>query len=732
MGKVPILKCEMLHSIFGRIRLSCTALRYLKEYEQEIVNNLMQIDAVRDAKINPVIGTSIVYYNADQLSPDEVLELVEAVISTYSLYVYKKERESKNCVRVQEKRLQEESTLDVLKRIGITGGGLILSTLIGNKEFLPNRGIFSRFSTLPALVSMGLSKSVIKSGIDSLAMTKRPNADTLTAASIITALLSGKGVSALMTILLSDIAELMTVYTRDRTRNVIKEMLTIQDEFAWRKRQDGTLEKVQIKDLLIDDVVLVQTGDKISVDGEVVDGEGIVDQSAITGEFMPAVKRKGEIVFAGTVVKSGNLTIKAQKVGDNTAVSRILTMVEEAPNNKAQIQVYADKFSAHLIPMNFALAGLVYLTTRNVTRAINMLIIDYSCGVRLSTATALSAAIHTAAKNGVLLKGGNFIEAVAEADTLILDKTGTMTEGKPKLVSIITCSDVSSRELVELAGAAEETSSHPLAYSILSKIKKSGWKIREHGEIKVRVARGVETTVEDKIVLVGNKKFMEENEIDTLSLEREVKHLMDRGESVIFVAYDGQLKGILGVQDPLKENMKKALNRLRYLGFDEMKLLTGDLQNQAELVANKMAIDAFESELLPEEKAQEVLSLQAKGSKVIMIGDGINDAPALAYADVGIAIGNTRTDIAIEAADVTITHDEPLLIPATVKMARKTMSIVKQNFATTIAVNTAGLYLGAIGVLPVFWGSVLHNMTTILVVLNSGRLLIYDFDKRGN
>lgn len=727
--KIPLLKCEMVHNLPGRVRIRCRALKYLSKYEKDLIANFKEVEYIKDIKVSTKSFGLLVYYNMDSVTCDEVLEMAEAIISFYSLEAYKKEREANNYVKVQERRLQEETPKQILKRIAITGVGL-LSSFRMNQELLPNNGFLSRFTTIPSILSLALSKDIFKSGVDSVLETKRPNADTLTMASIITALVTSRGTSALMTILLSDIAELMTAYTMVKTRNAIKDMIQVGEKEVWIKDKFGSLTKKSLQDVKENDIIVGQTGDKISVDGIVEDGEAIVDQSPITGEFMPVVRKKGESVFAGTIIKNGNLDIRAQKVGDETAVARIVHMVEEAPNNKAQIQVYADRFSAQLIPINFALAGLVYLTTRSVTRALNMMIIDYSCGVRLSTATALSASIHTAAKNGILLKGGNLIESMAEADTLILDKTGTMTEGKPKLVSIIPAKDIKEKDLLLYAAAAEETSTHPLAHSILSKIRKSGWKIPNHSETKVVVARGVETQVDGKTIRVGNKKFMLENDIKVDNLEDGIQRLVERGENVIFVSVDDYLAGVLGVQDPLRENMKKSLNRLRYLGFDDMKLLTGDLAGQARIVASKMALDEFESELLPEDKAKEVLNLQARGSKVIMIGDGINDALALAYADVGITLGDTRTDVAIEASDVTIMQNDPMLIPSTVNLSRDTMSIVKQNFATTVLVNTVGLFLGAIGVLPVFWGAVLHNMTTIAVVGNSARILFYDVDKR--
>ncbi|EHQ89508.1 heavy metal translocating P-type ATPase [Desulfosporosinus youngiae] len=725
----PLIQCDIVHSIPGRVRIKCRALKYLQKQTWDLEKNLNNIAIIKKATVNTITGNVLVYFDSTLADSDEILEIIETVTYTYSLIAHKNEQTKKSDVPVQERRLQEESYQDILGRIAITGAGFFAANLTKGYVLLPQQGLLSRFTTLPALLSLGLSKSIFKSGMKSLLVTKRPNADTLTMASIITSLFSGSGVSALTTILLSDVAELITAYTMNRTRNAIKDMIAVGETFVWKKLDDDTVVQIPLSEIKVEDLVLGQTGNKISIDGIIVEGEAVIDQTAITGEFMPVVRKKGERVFAGTVIQSGNVTVKAEKVGDDTAVSRIVSMVEDAGNNKAQIQVYADRFSAHLIPLNFALAGIVYLTTKSVVRALNMLIIDYSCGVRLSTATALSAAIHTAARNGILLKGGNLIEAMAEADTLILDKTGTVTEGKPKVTSIVTKKNVSGEEVLRLAAAAEETSDHPLAYAILSKVRRSGLTIPEHSETIVHIARGVETKVDAKSVRVGNRKFMEENGIYISELEKEIAHLIDRGENLIFVSQAEELVGVLGVQDTLRANMKKAINRLRYLGFDELKLLTGDLANSAEIVAHSMAMDGFESELLPEDKAKYVLQAQSRGSRVIMVGDGINDAPALAYADVGVAIGNTRTDIAIEAADVTIASDDPLLIPSMVNMSRKTMSIVKQNFAVTIGINTVGLMLGAIGILPVFWGAVLHNSTTILVVCNSARLLFHNFER---
>ncbi len=521
-----------------------------------------------------------------------------------------------------------------------------------------------------------------------------------------------------------------------RTRRAIRNMLSVGEETVWRLREDGAEECVDLDQLRPGDRVMVHTGEKISVDGAVESGEAAVDQASITGEYMPLRKTDGDHVFAGTVVKSGRLVIRAVKVGDQTAVARIVHMVEEATHRKANVQTIADRFSAQFIPINFLLALIVYLVTRKTSRALNMLIIDYSCGVRLSTATALSAAICTAARNGILIKGSNYLELLAEADTLIFDKTGTMTVGRPEVTSIIPLKadplkvDVAAREMLQYAGAAEETSTHPMAAAVVDKVRRSGWQIPAHQDTQVHTARGVQTKVAGRTIRVGSRRFMQENAIDLAPATEAVNRLVRSGENIVYVADDHSLLGVLGIQDALRENMKKAINRLRYTGIDDIVLLTGDVEQHAEIIADRMTVDRYRAEAMPDDKAETVLKLQSKGTHVVMVGDGINDAPALAYADVGIAMGGTRTDIAMEAADITVTGDDPLMIPAVIHLADRTMQTIRQNFAAAVGVNTLGIVLASIGVLPVFWGAVLHNSCTVAVVLNSSRLLFHDVERR--
>jgi cation-transporting P-type ATPase C len=353
------------------------------------------------------------------------------------------------------------------KRLAVNVGALTLGNFVFKRA--PAAGILGKLTSLQALTSLGLSLPIARSAMDGLRKEKRPNADFLTVTSIVASLLLGNANSALMILALSDLAEMMTAYTIEKTRSSIKKMLSVEDGNVWKVNSDGSLTRCPIAQARPGDLIEVHTGEKILVDGIVFSGSAVVDQSAITGEFIPVERHEKDRVFAGTVVKNGNIRIEAVKVGDQTVVSRIVGMVEESELKKAPIQRYADRFSNYLVPLNFLLSLTVGLVTRSPQKALKMLVIDYSCGIKLSTATAFSAAINSAVKQGILIKGGAYIEQMSEANTVLLDKTGTITEGKPKVVSMQMLTDrMDEKTALALAMAAEETSSHPLAGAILA------------------------------------------------------------------------------------------------------------------------------------------------------------------------------------------------------------------------------------------------------------------------
>ena len=726
-----LLACEIVHRIRGRIRIKSRAFKYIgASLKSKIEKQLVQVKYIESVEISLITGTILIYFEDVSLSEQNLINLIQNTLNSHIFEICKNEKVEKSSKYVIERKLQEETPGEIIKKIITTAGLLGYNLFFKSKQEVVVTGI-RRFLNYNTLSTLALAMPVLKNGLNSLIKNKRPNADTLSSSAIISSILLGKESAALTIMFLEEVSELLTVYTMEKTRGAIKDMLSVGESYVWKEISEDNVKRVPIEEIQKDDIIVVQTGEKISVDGKIIKGEALIDQSSITGEYMPLKKTEGEAVYAGTIVKNGNISILAEKVGDDRTVSRIIKLVEDANSNKADIQNYADTFSAQLIPLNFILAGIVYASTRNITKAMSMLVIDYSCGIRLSTAVAFSAAINTAAKNGILVKGSNFIEELSKAETVIFDKTGTITEGKPKVQSIeVFDNDMSENQMIGLAGAAEEQSSHPLATAIMTEIKDRGIEIPKHSKIKTVVSRGVETKIgkgkEAKTIRVGSKKYMLENNVDmTLAMEAE-RGIISRGEIGLYIAQDEKIIGLIGVSDPPRENIKKAINRLRNYGVDDIVLLTGDLRQQAETIASRMSIDRYESELLPEDKAKNILKFQSKGSNVIMIGDGVNDAPALSYANVGVALGSTRTDVAMEAADITITQDNPLLVPGVIGLSKNTVKTIKENFAMVIGLNTFALVLGATGILAPIYASVLHNSTTILVVLNSLKLLKYD------
>ena len=709
------MKSQVAHSIRGRLRLRVSGLSYVYDQRLEIAQALAGISGVESAQVTPCTESVLLRYDAAQMDGQQLAERADMILARYAMVAYR----ACHASAASEEPEVAMTTAHLTKRLAINAGAL----LIGN-TVLPGSlmaGTMANFTSLEALASMGLTWPMVKSAWKGLRKDLRPNADFLTVTSIVASLLLGNPHSALMILALSDLAELMTSFTIERTRSSIKKMLSVEDGEVWRMLPSGKLEHCPIAQVKVGDTIEVHTGEKLAVDGIVTSGSAVVDQSAITGEFVPVETRAGAEVYAGTVVKNGNMQVQAKKVGDQTVVSRIVGMVEQSELKKAPIQRYADKFSNYLVPLNYLLCAAVWLVTRNPQQALKMLVIDYSCGIKLSTATAFSAAINTAVKRGVLIKGGAYIEQMSNANTVLLDKTGTITEGKPKVVSMqMLVHDMDEKEVLSLAMAAEETSTHPLASAILAYGHDLGAEIPVHGEVVTEVSRGSRTDVDGKVVRVGNLKYMQENGV------RAPKKPVDaQGAIPNYIGVDNRVVAVLFAMDSPRANVRRAINALRYDGVGDIEMLTGDMEAQARAVAELVGADGYRAQLLPEQKAEAVLKLQTQGNGVMMVGDGINDAPALAYADVGISLGSKSTDIAMETSDVVINRDDPMMIPELRRLSRATMRIVQQNFAMVIGINTVGLILGAASGISVMMSALLHNMSTILVVANSLRLMVF-------
>ena len=623
------------------------------------------------------------------------------------------------------KRLQETAITPAQRLEEYRRDALISLAGFAGMEILKRTspGLFAGAKVLRSLLVLGIARKFIQNGVQGVVKEHQPNADTLTATAVIASVLAGKPESSLTLLALSNGAEMLTSYAAEKARTHISGLLSLDQRYVWLVEGD-TEKKVPVEQVKVGDTIAAHTGEKIVVDGRVINGDAAVNQASITGESNPAMKHADSPVYAGSVVEAGELIIKVEKVGEDTSLAHIVHLVEEAQNRKAPVQNFADKMANFLVPISFIGAGIVYGATRDWQRVLNLLFIDFSCGLKLSTATAMSAAIGAAAKRGILIKGGNYIEALAETDTVVLDKTGTLTVGIPQIAFMKTVKDVEEKEMILLASSAEQHSVHPLAVAIQKYVKEQEWTSPQHKSSKTVVARGMQADVPDfegykgGVIRVGSRKFLRENNI---SIDESLLEGV-ACKNLLYVARDEELLGVIGIEDPVRAKMKKTLNQMRRHGVDEIVMLTGDSKAVAAEVARSMDIDSYHAEILPEDKSHYVNKLKQRGT-VMMVGDGINDAPALAFADVGVSLGGRQTDIAAESSAVTIHSEDPERLMETMQLGRRTMDLVHQNFMATILVNSSAMLLGALGKISPLWAAVIHNTATLAVVLNSCRIL---------
>ncbi|WP_010268159.1 heavy metal translocating P-type ATPase [Paenibacillus senegalensis] len=515
---------------------------------------------------------------------------------------------------------------------------------------------------------------------------------------------------------------------KGRTSEAIKKLMGLQAKTALVVR-DGKEMAIPVEEVVTGDLLLVKPGEKIPADGEVIEGESAVDESMLTGESLPIEKRPGDHVIGATVNKNGRLIVKATKVGRDTALAQIIKVVEEAQGSKAPIQRVADRISGIFVPIVVVIAVIAFavwyfLVTPGdfggaLEKSIAVLVIACPCALGLATPTSIMAGSGRAAERGVLFKGGEHLESTHKIETIILDKTGTITKGEPELTDVIAVG-IEEAELLRLVGAAEKNSEHPLAEAIVAGIRKQGIELPDPSEFEAIPGYGIRAVVEDKEILAGTRRLMAKYDIHAEQAFGPMAELEQEGKTAMLIAVDRQYSGLVAVADTVKETSKTAIDRLKRLGL-EVIMITGDNKRTAEAIAAQVGIERILAEVLPEGKAEEVGKLQAEGKKVAMVGDGINDAPALAMADIGMAIG-TGTDVAIEAADVTLMRGDLNSIADAIYMSRKTMANIRQNLFWALAYNSAGIPIAAIGLLAPWVAGAAMAFSSVSVVLNALRL----------
>ena len=550
------------------------------------------------------------------------------------------------------------------------------------------------------------------------------NVEVLDASAIGVSLLLRDFKTAGLVILLLGMGEMLERYTRKKSLASLADQLALKVDRVWVRQGDAVIEKA-LKDITTEDVIVVRTGNTIPVDGKVVAGNAEVNQATMTGEPLPVHRESGGTVFAGTVVEDGEIDIQATKMGDGTRLNQIVKFIETSEKSKAGIQGKAEHLADAIVPFNFALAGLVFLSTRSLARTAAVLMVDYSCALRLATPLAILTAMKQGTKSGVLVKGGRYLEALAEVDTVVLDKTGTLTQASPQLSDVVSLdAERDEKEILGLAACLEEHFPHPVSRAVVRAAQAQGvnhYNEEHDAEVKYVVAHGICSSVDGQKVIIGSRHFVEEDEkVDVTAGLPHVERLAAEGKSVLYMAQGGKLIGILGIVDPLRPEAKDVIRELKERGIKRIVMLTGDDTRTAKNVAGQLGITEFRAQVLPTDKASHVLALKKEGCKVLMIGDGVNDSPALSSADVGATL-KEGSDIAQEVADVVLTNNNLADLPMAIDLGRATMRRIKENFTVSVGLNTGFMAGGLFGVLTPALGAVLHNLTTIGVCLNAMR-----------
>lgn len=542
---------------------------------------------------------------------------------------------------------------------------------------------------------------------------------------MIAAIIVGEYSAAALVVFMFAIGDWLENLTIARADNALRDLARLVPATAVVLR-DGHESITPIEQVLIGDRVLVRSGERIGVDGQVLAGSGSVNQSAITGESMPAEKKPGDEVFAGTMNEVGALEIQVTRLGQDTTLGQIVKLVKEAQKTQAPVQRIANQYARTLVPITFAIAVLVYLLTGDITRSITVLVVVCPCALVLATPTAVVAAIGNAAKRGMLVKSGAVIEQIGKVNVVAFDKTGTLTHGKPVVQSVIPLDGYPADHLLSLAASIERNSEHSIGRSIVKASQDRQIAIPDALDCSILPGYGITGQVEQNQVVIGNRALLGERGIRWVNtVDHQIHQLESQGQTVIPIAVDGALRGLITLADTPRLEAKKAIAELKRIGIREVIMITGDNPRTADRIANELGIDRVYAEVLPQDKLRIIRELQAEGKKVAFVGDGVNDAPALAAAEIGIAMGMAGTDVALETADIGLMADEIERIPQIIDLSRQALRVIRQNVIFSMAMNVLSVILGGFGIIGPAIGALMHETSALPVLANSARLINY-------
>ena len=687
------MKFIIKHEIKGRIRISLARKFHTVREADVLEQYLLGLDGVTAAKVYERTADAVIYYKEDR----------EAVLVQVAAFDGQITEKQEMAVKSSGRALNQEYKEKLIQKV---------LTRFATKTFLPApvRAVYTSVQAIRYIVK----------GIHCLVFKRKLHVEVLDATAISVSLLRRDFNTAGSVMFLLGVGELLEEWTHKKSVGDLARSMSLNVEKVWKK-VDGTEVFVPLSDVTAGDELTVHMGTVIPLDGVVVSGEAMINQASMTGESQPIRKEPGSYVYAGTALEEGEITFKVEKSAGSTRYERIVQMIEDSEKLKSSVEGKASNLADALVPWSLGGTALTYLLTRNATKALSILMVDFSCALKLAMPLAVLSAMREASQHHITVKGGKFLEAVAEAETIVFDKTGTLTKAQPTVAEVVSFSETKSPdELLRIAACLEEHFPHSMANAVVQEAKKRHLVHEEmHSRVDYIVAHGIATYVGEERVVIGSHHFVFEDEKCTLPEDGKEKfENLPENCSHLYMAIGGQLAAVICIEDPLREEAPSVIRQLKEAGFKRIVMMTGDSERTAAAIAKRVGVDDYFSEVLPEDKARFVEEEKAKGHKVIMIGDGINDSPALSAADAGIAVSE-GAEIAREIADITIKKDS---LDEVVLLRHLSMDLMKRvhgNYRFVISFNLGLILLGVAGIITPSMSALLHNSSTLAISLKS-------------
>jgi len=698
------MKYQVMYDRGTRLRVRSGQWAFTKKEGYGLASLLLQNDFIREVYTSNRNGSILIYYD-DIKYKSQIFDILDS-ITLDDLFE----------AEPTQIQLSKEITDDFILKIA----KMLVRRLFG-RIFFPIR--------LKNILTIFRSVSYLLKGLDSLT-SFRVDVSLLDGAAVAGALLKKDFAPASSMMFLLSISDALEDYTLQKAKSTLRDSLALNVDTVWLVDEDGSEKPFPALEIQKGDRIKIHMGDIIPVDGKVVDGDGMVNESSMTGEPMAVHKRPGKTVHAGTVVEEGNIVVEVFSINKETRLNKIINLIENSEDLKANTQSKAEKLADSIVPYSFLATALTYLLTRNTTKALSVLMVDFSCAIKLTTPLSIISAMREASDNRMLVKGGKFLENYATADTIVFDKTGTLTKASPQVVHVFAMSKKYTREeILRMAACIEEHFAHSIATAIVKQAEKEGLKHEEdHSEVEYIVAHGIATTYGDKRVVIGSRHFLFDDEGIKINKTQEKRIAKEASEhSVVYMAIDGKLEGIICIDDPVRDEARYVIEELKSLGIENVIMLTGDSESGAKVGAEALGITQYKSQVLPEDKSKIVEELKNSGKTVIMIGDGINDSPALAAADVSVSMKNS-SDIAREVADISLLSDNLYDLVTLRKLSTGMFDKINDNYARIVAVNGSLIVLGVLGVISPSTSSMIHNLSTMLFGALSTKSILNDED----